>query len=300
MTGVAPRLSVIVATTAPLREASPALGPLLREARARPLQLLVATCADGAPLPSWAGARPEVTVVRLPSATTLPALLAAAIREAQGDLIGILDARCEVDDGWVPAVLAAHQGADPVIGGAVDPAGLHGPVAWAAYFSDYGRFMRPVVRGGTPHVPGINLTFKRSALAHGREYVEGEFWKSYWCRRLQAAGFELVVDPSMVVYYRRTSGVRGFLLERFHHGRCFAAMRRRELTPAGRVVFVVGALALPLLFCVRIIGAVLPKRRHLGALVRAFPVIVLGTVAWALGEFCGYSAGGGGSCRYVR
>lgn len=300
MTGPAPRLSVIVASTAPLHGTPRALPPLLRQARGRPLEILVATCDDGERPPAWIAACPAVTLVRLPPATTLPGLLAAALGQAKAELIGIVDARCEVDEGWVAATLVAHRGADPVIGGAVDPGPLRGAVAWAAYFSDYGRFMRPESRGEAPHVPGINVTFKRSALAQAREYVEGEFWKSFWCRRLQAAGIELVVDPSIVVHYHRTIGATAFLLERFHHGRCFAAMRRAELRPARRVAFVVGAPALPLLFCARILGAVLPKRRYLGPLVRALPAIVLGAVAWAFGELCGYAAGGGESCRHVR
>lgn len=300
MTEGGPVLSVILASTAPLPQAPIALGPLLRAAHPRPVQVLLAhTGADDAP-PAWAPAWPGLAFLRLPPGTGLPALLGAALERARGDILGILDARCAVDAGWVSAVLAAHETRDPVIGGAVEPDAVDGATAWAAYFSDYGRFMRPFARGTAVHVPGVNVTFKRSALAEGREYVEGEFWKSYWCRRLQAAGIELIVDPAIVVGYRRTVSPGAFLAERFHHGRCFAGMRLRELSTVRRLVYVAGTPALPFLFCARILGAVLPKRRHRAALGRALPAIVLGTVAWAVGELCGYLAGAGQSCRHVR
>jgi hypothetical protein len=77
-------------------------------------------------------------------------------------------------------------------------------------------------------------------------------------------------------------------------------MRLRELSPVRRMVYAAGTPALPLLSCARILGAVLPKRRHRAALGRALPAIVLGAVAWAAGELCGYLAGAGQSCRHVR
>jgi hypothetical protein len=47
----------------------------------------------------------------------------------------------------------------------------------------------------------------------------------------------------------------------------------------------------------RTIRAVLPKRRHVGKLVLAMPMIFLAMLSWALGELVGYSSGTGGSCK---
>jgi hypothetical protein len=44
----------------------------------------------------------------------------------------------------------------------------------------------------------------------------------------------------------------------------------------------------------------LPKRRHVGKLVLAMPMIFLAMLSWALGELVGYSSGPGGSCKHVR
>ena len=44
----------------------------------------------------------------------------------------------------------------------------------------------------------------------------------------------------------------------------------------------------------------MPKRRHVGKLVLAMPMIFLAMLSWALGELTGYFAGPGESCEHVR
>jgi len=60
------------------------------------------------------------------------------------------------------------------------------------------------------------------------------------------------------------------------------------------------APGLPVLFCARIVRVVLPKRRYRREFILAFPVIMLATITWALGELVGYLGGPGRSCRHVR
>jgi len=59
-------------------------------------------------------------------------------------------------------------------------------------------------------------------------------------------------------------------------------------------------LVLPVLFCGRILKAIFPKRRFLGRLALSFPIIVLATMSWSMGEFFGYLMGTGTSCLHVK
>lgn len=299
MTAREPALSVIIAAPGPLWVPSPALVAVSDQCRGRDAEIIVAYGAGEAVDGAIAARFPEVQFVRPAAGATLPRLLGTALARARGQVIAITDATSVVDERWVGAILEAHQAAHPVIGGAVEPDGLRGPVDWAAFFCDYAQFMLPLPTGVASEVPGNNISMKRSALARGREFVEGEFWKTYWGRRLQCEGLHLYASPAIVVHYRKSFRLLQYLVHRFHNGRCFAGMRLAELTPLRRALHILTAPALPLLFLSRILRTVLDRRRFLGQFVVAFPVCLLAVLSWSLGELSGYLRGPGTSCGHV-
>jgi hypothetical protein len=77
-------------------------------------------------------------------------------------------------------------------------------------------------------------------------------------------------------------------------------MRLRQVRGLRRLGYIAGAPALPLVLLARMLRAVLPKRRYLGKLALAMPVVCLAMLIWAAGELTGYLFGPGESCRYVR
>jgi hypothetical protein len=299
MTDAAPRFSVIITSAASLQEVLTCLSTIIQQSCSQRLEIIVSYSADDASPETIATDYPDVICLRLPRATPLPRLLGVALARATGEIVAITDASCGIDAHWVSAILQAHAGPYPIIGGAVEPDGLRTLVDWAAYFCDYGQFMLPLTEGVVNEVPGNNISIKRWALARGREFVEGEFWKTYWCRRMQAEGSSLYTAPSIVVYYRKSFRLWQYLVHRFHNGRCFAGMRLSQFSQVVRGVYVAASPVLPILFCVRILRAVLPKRRYSGRLLYSFPIIVLATASWALGECVGYLLGPGVSCRHV-
>jgi hypothetical protein len=300
MTRAAPALSVIVAATGPLDGVPDCVRTLLQYPGPRELEIMLAYAAEGELLDERSEAYSRVIFIRVWKEASLPQLLGKAIPRARGEIVAVTDATCAIDARWVVATLAAHAASDPVVGGAVEPDGLNTLVDWAGYFCDYGAFMFPLRPGVVRHVPGINISFKRSALAKGRKFVAGEFWKAYWCQELKAEGFVLRIEPSMLVFYRKSFSLLPFLRLRFYHGRCFAGMRLTQLTRLQRVKFVLGSPLLPVVFCARFLKNMLPKRRYVRQLVLSFPIVTFAMISWALGEFCGYVAGAGASCGRVR
>jgi hypothetical protein len=290
---------VIITSTSSLQEVLTCLSTITQQSCRQRLEIIVPYGADDASPETIATNYPDVICIRLQRATPLPRLLGAALARATGEVVAITDASCGIDAHWVSAILQAHAGPHPIIGGAVEPEGLRTLVDWAAYFCDYGQFMLPLTEGVVNEVPGNNISVKRRALARGREFVEGEFWKSSWCRRMQMEGLSLYTVPSIVVYYRKSFRLWQYLVHRFHNGRCFAGMRLAQLSHVGRGVYVAASPVLPALFCARLLKTVLPKRRYLGRLCRSFPIIALATASWALGECVGYLLGPGVSCRHV-
>lgn len=292
-----PQLSVIIASSRDAHSLTQCLQALIPQTEGRPIEVLVVGyLGDGTTIPSR---YPEVSIDSFPAETPLPTLYGAGLRRATAPLLALIDSTTIVSDDWVASVLEAHTTADYVIGGAVEPLPDQGATDWAAYFCDYGQFMLPRQADSVQALPGNNIIFDRALLAHGSEYVEPEFWKTYWCRQLQDQDISLRLDPSIVVYNAKQYRFIPYLVRRFRHGRCFGGMRIEELSSTQRILYASGTTLLPFVFMLRIARAILPKRRHLSAFLLTLPLTIAAVVSWSLGEGWGYIKGPGESCEAV-
>ena len=159
--------------------------------------------------------------------------------------------------------------------------------------------MHPLKEGIVDELPGNNISFKREILNRGRRFVRNGFWKTYWCRELQAEGIQLISNPSVLVRYRKKYRLGSFLIRRFTHGRCFAGMRIKKDLVFKRACYLIGTVILPLMFLWRIITDMINKKRHIKEFVISFPITVMAVVIWSLGEFWGYLTGPGNSCDKI-
>jgi glycosyltransferase involved in cell wall biosynthesis len=298
MPEVTPQLSVVVAATesADLEEC---LSSLEEQSKDKDVEIIVAIACGDESVHVVVARYPQVIFIQCPWNSTLPHLLGAGIARSTGDIIAISDSSCAIDGHWISAILKAHETPYPVIGGAVEVARCRNNVDWAAYFCEYGQFMHPLAEGVVNELPGNNVSFKRDTLDKGREFVRKGFWKTYWCRKLQEEGIPLISMPSMVVYYRKSYRLSPFLIRRFHHGRCFAGMRVARTSIPRRACYVAGAPILPFLLLARITRSVASKGRYRKEFLFSLPFSLLAIAGWSLGEFWGYLAGPGNSCRYI-
>lgn len=295
-----PWLTIVIASGYSIGDLERCLSLLVLQTVDREVEIIVADCSQDESLAGMKARFPRVHFIQFGEKVTLPTLWGAGIERANGKVIAITDSTCEVDSRWVSAIERAHQAAAPVIGGSVEINGhTRKLVDWAAYFCEYSQFMKPLRNGVVQELPGNNISFKRSALEKGQEFVRDGFWKTYWCRTLQEEGIELVSEPSIVVYYNKSYELRPFLVRRFHHGRCFAGMRVSQTATLTRALYVMGTALLPFIFMTRVIRVAVAKRRHLGQFVLSLPITVLAVLSWSVGEFYGYLAGSGKSCSYI-
>lgn len=296
-----PRLSVIVASAHSVRDLEMFLDCLSAQTAGRRVEVIVADSReDGYSLDTVESKHPEVIYLRFNGRSSLPQLLACGIKRSTGEIIAITDSQCPPDGRWIDAVIDAHSSSHPVIGGAVELDGWGSVVDLAAYFCEYGQFMRPLVEGVAHELPGNNFSFKRFVLDKEPELVNDAFWKTLWCRQLQEEGIELFSTPSIVVRYRKTFRFLPFTIRRFHHGRCFGAMRIGRASVLTRTLYAAGSSLLPLVFFLRTARTVASKRRHIGRFLLSLPVSLTAIASWSIGEFCGYVAGPGRSCARVR
>jgi glycosyltransferase involved in cell wall biosynthesis len=263
------------------------------------VEIIVAHNSANEPLTDLIAEYADVCFIEFAEKATLPVLWAAGIARSSGEIVAVTDSSCVVTENWISAILAAHQSDSPVVGGAVEMSESKSLVDWAAYFCEYGQFMKPLKAGAAQVLPGNNISFKRWTLEKNKRFVENGFWKTYLCQQLQAEGIKLISAPSMLVYYKKSFELMPFLVRRFHHGRCFAGMRIEQVTVFKCALLAVGTIFLPAVFLVRMVAPVLQKRRFGREFFLSFPISILAILFWSVGESCGYLAGTGKSCEHI-
>ncbi len=74
------------------------------------------------------------------------------------------------------------------------------------------------------------------------------------------------------------------------HGRAFASFRVSEerFTDLKRLIYGLGSPILPLLLLGRVTQRVVANKIYLSKFVGALPVVMVGLIAWSLGEMSGY------------
>ena len=218
-------------------------------------------------------------------------LRAIGLRRARGRIVALLEDHGTPAPEWCAAVLAAHHGPEAAVGGAVEN-GVNRVLNWAVYYCDFGRYQNPVPEGPAEFLSDSNIAYKREALESVSELWSDAFHETSVNWELRRRGADLRLDPRMVVYQTRR-GLRWLpaLRERYVWGRSFAGTRAAESSAVRRVMLAGMSFALPALLSWRIVVHALRRRRHLGQLLRALPLIVLLETIWAAGECAGYVFG---------
>jgi glycosyltransferase involved in cell wall biosynthesis len=295
-----PRVSVVVAARTPPAAAREALASLAAQRRAADIEVLLADGSDDGRLAALAAVLPHARHLRLPRGN-LPALKGAAIREARADIVAVLDPADVADDDWVDELLAAF--ADPgvsAVGGAVLPPLARNAGNVGAYLFEYGAFNPPLAAGDAPgDLPGNNVAYRRRVLTEDcADLLEAEgFNKPFFHERIRERGGRLVLRPSMRVRHLTEHSFPAFAVSRFHYGRCFGAVRARRAPPSRRLLYRVFAPAVAPILAARHIRRALAHPANRRLLPRAALALCGVCAFWGVGEWLGYWAGPGRSCR---
>ncbi|QJR34540.1 glycosyltransferase [Gemmatimonas groenlandica] len=295
------RLSVIVAARTPSATLEEVLRSLAAQHRASELDVIL---ADGSPDGSMAMIRhrclPQARHISLPGGN-LPALKAAAIRQAEGDFIAMLDPSDAADPDWADQIIEGF--ADPgvtAVGGVVLQAGSGSAGNVSAYLFEYGAFNPPVTPGDTQgDLPGNNVAYRRAALTDTCADIlaaEG-FNKPFVHERIRAAGGRLVIRPSMRVRHLTNYPFIAFGVRRFHYGRCFGATRVRRASRGKKWLFRLFAPAVPPLLMSRHLRRAWQHPANRRLLPRAALALCGVCAFWGMGEWLGYWFGPGHSCQ---
>ncbi|MBS1954097.1 MAG: hypothetical protein JST89_07925 [Cyanobacteria bacterium SZAS-4] len=243
---------------------------------------------------------PKLKIVEHPASGSIPSLHGIGIAQSCGDLIAITEAHTTFAKNWFDtAISVARASSDAAIGGAVEPGTALSSVDFALYLCDYVQFALPFETGSSDDLPGNNIVFKRKMLDQylsGKDLSNDGFWKTFFCHELIEKGERLSRHSSMVAYYNRHLSFNAVMERRYHHGRCFGAMRSTDFDAGKKALYLASCAGLPLILMSRLIQKVAKKRFLVGRFLRVYPICKLIICAWVAGEYCGMAAGANGSC----
>lgn len=245
---------------------------------------------------------PSVRLLSFAERKSIPALRAAAMKSARGEIIAITEDHCLAPPDWCAQILNAHGEHHGIIGGAVDNApGLNSVMDWATYFCEYSRYMNPVPAGEVSDVPGNNVSYRQEFLAEVSDLLEqGVYWEDALNARLRANGIRIYSDPEIVVWHKKSFGLGEFLSQRYHYSRSYAGIRLASAAAWRKLAYAGFSLVMPPVLLWRIVSRGWGKGRFRGKLLLSVPVLSLFVVMWAWGELVGYLAGPGESLLKVE
>lgn len=292
-----PRLSVVV----PCVYGFPYIGACLDALRQRcpDAEIVVADATDEATRTRISEGWPEVSLLPFPMSTPIPELRAAGIAHAHAPAVAVIEDHCIVTDEWYDGILAAHAQGHPVVGGPVRNVATGRIRDWAAFLCEYSANVEPMAGGAVAALPGMNVSYDRSAVEAMDEVLRRGVWETWLHEDLQRRGFQLYRDPKMVVEHAKGFGFLEFLGQRFHYSRGYAGLRNPDLGWMRAIYFLGSPLLVPLVAS-RTIRNVRARRRYGRELLLAAPLMVAYIAAYAVGEATGYLLGGGQSLRRVK
>jgi hypothetical protein len=242
---------------------------------------------------------PDVALLSFDEPSTVPELRAAGIFASETPYVAVIEDHCNVVAGWARGIVAAHRAGHRVVGGSVRNVRTRRIRDWAAFFCEYSAFMEPADAGSAAGLPGMNVSYDRSALAAIDDLLREGRWESWLHPRLVERGFELRSEPAIVIEHAKDFGFFEFVSQRYHYSRSYAGTRNRELGRR-RFLYAFGSpLLVPLVYA-RIARDVRKRPAYRRAFRRATPLILVYTIVWAFGEAIGYVFGGGRSILKVR
>lgn len=296
-----PELSVVIASVNGLPYPLECLEALEQQREEIELEVIVADCTGTATAVAIRDRFPWVKLLTWPEQRNIPDLRAAGVGAAAGRLVAVTEDHCVPRPGWARTLVASQQETGwAAVGGGVENGATERPIDWAVYFCEYANLMAPVPYGPATAIPGMNVVYDMDQLAEIRHIFAEGLWENVIHDRIRSAGFEIGLDPRIVVDHRKHFTVAMFLAERYHYSRAFAGNRVAGAGIGTRLRYAARSVLLPPVLLVRIVRAVVTKHRNVRPLVRSSLLVILFSVVWAIGEAVGYLFGPGDSLVRIR
>jgi glycosyltransferase involved in cell wall biosynthesis len=231
---------------------------------------------------------PKARLIPVDRSKLIPELWGIGISESTGDYLALTTTHFVPSGTWTKEILRAHKRSHSGIGGAIENDAKAGLVSWAIYFCRYSPYMLPFAESDVSDFAADNASYKRRDLERVTSSMAEGFWETFVHQEMVKEGLSLIKLPEIIVYHQNSFSFLGFMKQRFWHGRQFGAQRAGRVSTAKRAALIMASPSIPFLYLFRITRRVVTKKRNVGKLVAAFPILSLFLLSWSLGELSGY------------
>lgn len=225
---------------------------------------------------------------------------AAGIRAAASPIVVLTEDHSFPEPEWAASLVHAHCGDWAVVGPAVKNGNPGSLLSWANFLIEYSEWLYPASGGVRHHLPGHNSSYKREALLPYLGDLEN--WLEtesvlHW--DLESRGKRLYLEPLACIRHLNFSRFRSSVTLRFHAGRLFAGMRRRNWSARRRALYAGLFFLIPLVRLARIWRELLRPGRPFRLAFACLPWMMPLLLIDALGEMMGYLGGPKNSAEYI-
>ena len=298
-----PLLSVVVITVYDTTHLSRCLTALMNQVVSPDMEIIVVYHEKVNDISRLKEKFPAVQFYCARGKQTQDKMLALGIQHSRGKVVALTVDHCTPEEHWCANIIKAHTAPYAALGGALEFGAQPGTVVnWAVHLYDYcsyGYYQNPVRRGPACELSDCNVSYKREILDRMANHWANGFHVPLMNRLLLAYGEKLWFSPDLLVYQHRDIDFLSAARIAYKRGRAFASARLLKFTIGQRVFYMIFSPFLPVKLLGKLLLNVLPKRSHLNAFVCAFPLIVLFSILWSLGEFFGFLNGRAGDTILV-
>ena len=283
-----PKLSVVLASQNACRSVSECLGEIEKQCQGNVIEIIVADNSIDGTQDVIARNFPNVKLVRASKDKFIPELWGIGINQSAGDYIAVTTTHFVPSKNWIAEILKKQEAQYAGVGGAIENDDKAGLVSWAVYFCRYSRYMLPFSEEDAEDFAADNASYKRDSLDHVKHTMENGFWEVTVHQAMKKEKMSLLLTPDIVVYHHDSFTFRGFIRQRFWHGRQFGSTRASSIPASKRAMLVLLSPLIPFIYLYRITRCVFTRQRNIDKYLLSLPLLFLFLVSWALGEFNGY------------
>jgi glycosyltransferase involved in cell wall biosynthesis len=214
------------------------------------------------------------------------------IAQARADIVAFIDADCTATPDWMKEILRAHRSSAMAVGGAIMNKRVRNPVAWAAYFCEFSRFMPGLPAAWLDDMAGANVSYKKEIFQRFGILIEGTYCSDtefHW--RLKREGVKIHFMPSIQVTHDGPFHFRKFIVHEFEHGRYFGCVRVKyqPMHFPSRMIYTLLFWLIPFKLYSEILMRNAKSVRFFPYFILASPFLLIALYAWSLGECMAYS-----------
>lgn len=283
-----PKLSVVLASQNACRSVSECLGEIEKQCQGNAIEIIVVDNSIDGTQDVIARNFPNVKLVRTSKDKFIPELWGIGINQSAGDYIAVTTTHFVPSKNWIAEILKKQEAQYAGVGGAIENDGKAGLVSWAVYFCRYSRYMLPFAEEDSEDFAADNASYKRDSLDHVKHTMENGFWEVTVHQAMKKEKMSLLLTPDIVVYHHDSFTFRGFMRQRFWHGRQFGSTRALSIPASKRAMLGLLSPLIPFIYLYRITRRVFTRKRNIDKYLLSLPLLFLFLVSWALGEFNGY------------